>query len=58
MKFLVTIIRYIHYTLGITTARPEQERTTVAIWIVSMLVIIALAVSVFFLLASQLQSTR
>ena len=58
MKFLVAIIRYIHYTMGITTPRPEQERMAVAIWIVSLLVIAVLVVGVFLLLASQLQSTR
>ena len=58
MKVLVSIIRYIHYATGITTPRPEQERMTVVIWVVSMLLIIALAVGTFLLLGSQLQSTR
>ena len=58
MKFLVAIIRYIHYATGITTPRPEQERMTVIIWVVSMLVIIFLTVGVFLLLGSLLRSTR
>jgi len=58
MKLLIAIIRYIHYMTGITTPRPEQERMTVVIWVVSMLGIIALTVGVFLLLGSQLQSTR
>jgi len=57
MKFLIAIIRYIHYVTGITAPRPEQERMTMAIWGVSMLVITALTVGVFLLLVSQL-STR
>ena len=58
MKFLIAIIRYIHYATGITTPRPEQERMTVVIWAVSMLVIIVVTVGVFLLLGSLLQSTR
>jgi hypothetical protein len=58
MKFLVTIIRYIHYTLGITTPRPEEERKVVAIWVISTLFIIAVSVGFLFLLTSKLLSTR
>jgi len=58
MKFLIAIIRYIHYMTGITTPRPEQERMTVVIWIVSMFGIIALTVAVFLLLGPRILSTR
>lgn len=58
MKFLVAIIRYIHYATGITTPRPDQERMAVVIWGVSMLVIVILTVGVFLLLGPLLQSTR
>ena len=52
MNVLATIVRYLHYTLGITTPRPEQERMFVLIWIVSSLVIVAVSASFFLLLLS------
>jgi hypothetical protein len=57
MKVLMSIIRYLHYTIGITTPRAEQERTVVAIWVVSTIVIIAITVTFFVLLMSQLHET-
>lgn len=58
MKFLIGIVRYIHYMTGITTPRPEQERLTVIIWIVSIFGITALTVAVFLLLGPRILSTR
>lgn len=40
MKILVTLIRHVHYFIGISMPRPEQERLLVLVWVgvVSMLV--------------------
>lgn len=52
MRVLAAIVRYLHYTLGITTPRPDQERMFVFIWIGSSLFIAAVTVGFFFLLLS------
>ncbi len=40
MKFLTDLINGLHYSLGISTPRPEQVRMVVLLWLVSILVII------------------
>jgi len=56
MRFLATVVRYLHYTIGITTPRPEQERTFIFIWIGASLLIAGVSVGFFFLLLSLLHS--
>jgi hypothetical protein len=56
MRFLTTIVRYLHYTIGITTPRPDQERMFVAIWIGATLFIAAASAGFFFLLLSILHA--
>jgi hypothetical protein len=56
MKFLATIVRYLHYTIGITTPRPEQERTFVLIWIAAILFIVGGSVAFFFILLQAIHS--
>ena len=53
MRFLAAVVRYLHYTIGITTPRPDQERMFVFIWIGASLLIAAISVGFFFLLISQ-----
>ena len=52
MHFLSAVVRYVHYTIGITIPRPDQERMFVAIWIGASLFIAAASVGFFFLLLS------
>jgi hypothetical protein len=56
MRFLVAVVRYLHYTIGITTPRPDQERMFVAIWIGASLIIALASVGFFFLLLSILHA--
>ena len=56
MRFLATIVRYLHYTIGITTPRADQERMFVFIWIGASLFIVAVTVGFFFLLLSLLHA--
>ena len=55
MPFLAAVVRYLHYTLGITTPRPEQERMFVFIWIGATVLIVIVAVTFFLLLVSQIR---
>lgn len=52
MKFFAAVVRYLHYTIGITTPRPEQERLFVGIWIGATLLILGMSVAFFFVLLS------
>ena len=52
MRFLAAVVRYLHYTIGITTPRPDQERMFVAIWIGASLFIALASIGFFFLLLS------
>ena len=57
IRLLAIIVRYLHYTIGITTPRPDQERMFVAIWIVASLLIVAITVGFFFLLLALIHSS-
>ena len=56
MHALANVVRYLHYTLGITTPRPEQERMFVVIWIVSSAAIAAMSAGFFLLLLSMIHA--
>ena len=56
MRFLATLVRYLHYTIGITTPRPEQERMVVLICLGATLLIVTVSVGFFFILMSSLHS--
>jgi len=40
MKFLVSLIEGLHYTIGIRTPPVEQMRTIAIVWLVSIVVIV------------------
>jgi len=46
MRFLVKLMRGLHYTIGISTPAPEEERFYVFVW----LAIIAVMVSLFLVM--------
>ncbi len=49
MNFLLKVMRLLHMIIGITPARPEQERTFLLLWLISIIAIglIGIAVAVF-----------
>lgn len=50
MEFLLKLMRISHAILGITPAKPEHERAFLLAWIVSLLLIIAVATGLLMLL--------
>ena len=56
MRFLATVVRYLHYTIGITTPRPDQERMFIFIWMGATLLIAAVTVGFFFVLLSSIHA--
>jgi len=50
VEFLLKLMRISHAILGITPARQEDERAFLLGWIVSLVLIIALAVATFVFL--------
>lgn len=50
---MAAVVRYVHYTLGITTPRPDQEGLFVLIWAGATLLIVAVSVAFFYILVSQ-----
>jgi len=51
MKLIFELMRLFHYTVGITTPAPKQERLVLAVWMVSVLGIILLVIGfAFFIL--------
>jgi len=50
VEFLLKLMRISHAILGITPAKPEDERAFLLGWIVSLVLIIAFAVAVFVFL--------
>ena len=41
MRFLVSLIEGLHYTIGIRTPPPEQVRKIAIVWLVSIVTIVA-----------------
>ena len=56
IRLLAIVVRYLHYTIGITTPRPDQERMFVAIWIAASLLVLGVTVGFFFLLLGFIHS--
>jgi hypothetical protein len=50
VEFLLKLMRISHAILGITPAKPEDERPLLLLWIVSLGLIIAFAVAAFVFL--------
>lgn len=50
MEFLLKLMRISHAILGITPAKPEHERAFLLGWIVSLLLIIAMAIALLLFL--------
>jgi hypothetical protein len=50
VEFLLQLMRISHAILGITPAKPEHERAFLLAWIVSLLLIIAVATGLLMLL--------
>jgi hypothetical protein len=57
IRLLAIVVRYLHYTIGITTPRPDQERMFIAIWLAASLLIIAVTTGFFFLLLAIIHSS-
>ena len=54
MEFLLKLMRISHAILGITPAKPEDERAFLLGWIVSLVLIIALTTAVLFFLVPRI----
>jgi len=54
VEFLLKLMRISHAILGITPAKPEDERAFLLGWIVSFVLIIALTVAVLFFLVPRI----
>jgi hypothetical protein len=50
VEFLLKLMRISHAILGITPAKPEDERAFLLAWIVSLLLIIVLTIAVMLFL--------
>lgn len=46
-------MRYVHYTIGITTPPPEQEMRALAVWAAGTLGMVGVAIGFFFFLLAQ-----
>lgn len=54
MEFLLKLMRMGHTILGITPAEPEHERAYLLGWILSLLLIVALAIGFVLLLVPRI----
>lgn len=54
MEFLLQLMRIGHAILGITPAKPEHERAFLLAWIVSLLLIVAMAIGLMLLLVPRI----
>jgi len=50
VEFLLNLMRISHAILGITPAKPEHERAFLLGWIVSLLLIVAMAIAMLLFL--------
>ena len=48
MKLIFELMRLFHYTVGITTPEPKQERLVLLVWIGSVLGIVLLSLGFAF----------
>ena len=48
MKLILELMRLFHYTVGITTPEPKQERLVLFVWIGSVLGLILLSLGFAF----------
>lgn len=54
VKFLLQLMRMGHMILGITPARPEQERAFLLGWIVALVVVVLISVALMLFLVPRI----
>jgi hypothetical protein len=54
VEFLLKLMRISHAILGITPAKPEHERAFLLGWVLSLLLIIAMAIGLMLLLVPRI----